>query len=211
LGHKEFRTFSVAFAEGGDFSELAFAREVAQHLGVQHHTVVVNRPAFLEMLPEAVRAADEPLADLTIVPLLAVSRLARERVKVVLSGEGADEVLAGYALDEFRRKIDAIKRIQRLPSALLKPIQFPITQFSETLADKLARGAGTPLSKWNIVHKNHMTRFWTQQDKVLLWSSFPGRDSDSILHDMYAAAQSQDPLDQILYVHQQSWLVEDLL
>src|SRR5262249_31574615 len=109
LGHKELHTFSVAFAEGGDISELAFAQEFAQHLRVQHHKLASNRPTFLEMLPEVVRAADEPLADLTIVPLLAVARLARQQVKVVLSGEGADEILAGYHLDESQRRFEIIK------------------------------------------------------------------------------------------------------
>ncbi len=57
------------------------------------------------MLPDAVRASDEPLADLTIVPLLAVLRLAREHVKVALSGEGSDEVLAGYNLERRSSQI----------------------------------------------------------------------------------------------------------
>ena len=95
LGHKQFHTFSVGFSEGGEYSELGYARQVAKHLGVENHEVVVDRARFLEMLPQAVRAADEPLADLTIVPLLAVCRLAREHVKVALSGEGADEVSGG--------------------------------------------------------------------------------------------------------------------
>ena len=57
---------------------------------------MIGRREFLEMLPELVHFSDEPLADLASVPLLAVCRLARQDVKVVLSGEGSDEVLAGY-------------------------------------------------------------------------------------------------------------------
>jgi asparagine synthase (glutamine-hydrolysing) len=62
-----------------------------------------------------------------------------------------------------------------------------------------------------MVNKNSMTRMWTDADKHGLWSGFTGRDSDDILNDMYAAAESKDPLDQILSVYQKSWLVEDLL
>jgi asparagine synthase (glutamine-hydrolysing) len=96
LGHKHLHTFSVGFSEAGEQSELRYARKTAAHLGIESHEVVTTRAAFMEMLTEVVAATDEPLADLTTVPLLAISRLAREHVKVVLSGEGADEILAGY-------------------------------------------------------------------------------------------------------------------
>lgn len=211
LGHTQFHTFSVGFSEGGEYSELGYAKQVAKHLGVEYHEVVVDRSGFLEMLPQAVRAADEPLADLTTVPLLALSRLAREQVKVVLSGEGADEVLAGYDLDRSHRYFETIKRFQRIPPFALKPISIALKLFSAKYADILARCASVPLSKWNAVSKSHMTRSWSETEKTELWPTFPGSDSDRILNDMYDAAGSRDPLDQILSVHQQSWLVEDLL
>jgi asparagine synthase (glutamine-hydrolysing) len=83
--------------------------------------------------------------------------------------------------------------------------------FSEKYGGRFTRGASIPLSQWNVVHKNDMTRLWSEIEKKMLWPSFAGRDSDCILDDMYAAAQSQHPLDQILSVYQQSWLVENLL
>ena len=93
LGHKAFNTFSVAFEEGGGFSELSYAREMAEHVGANHHEVVIGKDDFLGFLPDFVRFSDEPLADLASVPLYFVSRLARQHVKVVLSGEGSDEIL----------------------------------------------------------------------------------------------------------------------
>jgi len=211
LGHKQFHTFSVAFAEGGAFSELTYAREVAKHLGVEHHSVVVDRRAFMEMLPQAVRAADEPLADLTIVPLLAVAQLARRLVKVVLSGEGADEILAGYHLGESQRRFQIIKRLQSFPPSVLKPLTTVVEFCSNDYGEKFARTARIPLSQWNATHKAHMTRLWNEQEKSALWPSFAGKDSDRILSDLYATARSNDPLEQILAIYQQSWLVEDLL
>src|SRR5262249_31006434 len=184
LGHKQFHTFSVAFAEGGAFSELAYARQMAKSLGVEHHSVVVDRPTFLEMLPQAVRAADEPLADLTIVPLLAVARLARERVKVVLSGEGADEILAGYDLDVSQRRFQIIKRLQNFPSSVLKPLATAVEFCSSDYGEKFARTVRIPLSEWNATYKAHMTRLWNEQEKSALWPAFPGRESDRILGDM---------------------------
>jgi asparagine synthase (glutamine-hydrolysing) len=211
LGHKQFHTFSVAFSEGGAYSELHYARQVAKHLGVEQHEVIVDRSDFLQMLPEAVRAADEPLADMTIVPLLAVCRLARQHVKVALSGEGSDETLAGYNLEMSRIRFGAIKRMQSLSPWLLKPLSRVCALSSNKYADKLRRAATIPWSKWNVAHKAHMTRIWSEAEKAELWPTFASRNSDVILSRMYAAAQSEHPLDQILSIYQQSWLVEDLL
>src|SRR5688500_1229111 len=66
LGHKRFHTFSVGFSDGGEYSELHYARSVVKHLGLENHEVVVDRQTFLDILPDAVHACDEPLADLTI-------------------------------------------------------------------------------------------------------------------------------------------------
>jgi asparagine synthase (glutamine-hydrolysing) len=211
LGHKEFHTFSVAFSDGGEYSELGYARQVAQYLQVHNHEIVVDQRSFLELLPSAVRACDEPLADLTIVPLLAVVRLARQHVKVALSGEGSDEVLAGYDLNVTRRKFGLIRRLQNVPSSVLKPIGLALTPLSEWHGTRLAQIASIPLSRWNIELRNCMTWEWSEAEKAQLWPTYEGRDSASVLLNMYSEVASQDPLNQLLSVSQKSWLVEDLL
>lgn len=211
LGHSQFHTFSVGFSDGGEYSELAYARCVARHLGVPCHEVVVDQRSFLELLPEAVRMADEPLADLTIVPLLALFRLAREHVKVVLSGEGSDEILAGYDWHVTRRRLDIIRRAQRVPVSLLKSMAQALKLASEKSGDTLDRIASIPLSQWNVTMRNCMTWYWNETEKAALWPGYVGRDSAFILTSMYAAAESPDQLDRALSVSQKSWLVEDLL
>jgi asparagine synthase (glutamine-hydrolysing) len=89
------KTFSVAFAER-EANELAYARTVAQAYGTDHHEVVVSPEQFFEALPTLVWHEDEPLAHPSSVALYFVSRLATDHVKVVLTGEGSDELLAGY-------------------------------------------------------------------------------------------------------------------
>jgi asparagine synthase (glutamine-hydrolysing) len=89
------RTFSVAFAER-DANELAYARMVAEAFGTEHHEVVVSPAQFLGALPRLVWHEDEPLAHPSSVPLYFVSELASRHVKVVLTGEGSDEMLGGY-------------------------------------------------------------------------------------------------------------------
>jgi asparagine synthase (glutamine-hydrolysing) len=89
------QTFSVAFEERA-FSELEYARAVARAVGAEAHEVVIGRTEFFSALPRLVWHEDEPIAHPSSVPLYFVSALARQHVKVVLTGEGSDELLAGY-------------------------------------------------------------------------------------------------------------------
>ena len=88
-------TFSVAFSDRA-FSELTYAREVAQAVGAISHEVVIDDGDFFKALPRLIWHEDEPVAHPSSIPLHFVSALAREHVKVVLTGEGSDELLAGY-------------------------------------------------------------------------------------------------------------------
>ncbi len=88
------KTFSIGFRERS-FDELDRARAVARHFETDHHELVVT-PDAVGLVPELVRSFDEPYADSSAIPVLCVSRLAREHVTVALSGEGGDEVFAGY-------------------------------------------------------------------------------------------------------------------
>lgn len=89
------RTFSVAFAER-EANELAYARQVANAYHTAHHEVVVSQQEFFAALPRLVWHEDEPIAHPSSIALYFVSRLAAQHVKVVLTGEGSDETLAGY-------------------------------------------------------------------------------------------------------------------
>ena len=89
------RTFAVGFSEA-EANELPHARLVARHIGADHREVVVTPDEFFESLPRLIWQEDEPIAFTSSVPLFHVSRLARDHVKVVLTGEGADELFLGY-------------------------------------------------------------------------------------------------------------------
>jgi asparagine synthase (glutamine-hydrolysing) len=89
------QTFSVAFSERA-FNELEYAREVARAIGAVSHEIVIDDHDFFGALPKLVWHEDEPIAHTSSVPLYFVSALARQHVKVVLTGEGSDELLAGY-------------------------------------------------------------------------------------------------------------------
>lgn len=89
------KTFSVAFAER-EANELEYARLIARKFGTDHHEIVVSPEDFFAALPALVWHEDEPIAHPSSVALNFVSRLASKHVKVVLTGEGSDELLAGY-------------------------------------------------------------------------------------------------------------------
>jgi asparagine synthase (glutamine-hydrolysing) len=120
---KRVQTFSIGFRERS-FNELELAREVARRYDTDHHELVVS-PRMSELLPELVAAFDEPFADSSAVPTFLVSQLASQHVKVVLSGEGGDELFGGYetyAADQLARRIGpAAARlaplVERLPSS----------------------------------------------------------------------------------------------
>lgn len=95
MAKEPIRTFAVGFAER-EANELDYARLAARAVGAQHHEVVISAAEFFNTLPHLIWHEDEPIAFTSSVPLYFVSRLAREHVKVVLTGEGADELFLGY-------------------------------------------------------------------------------------------------------------------
>ncbi len=88
-------TFSVGYGEEA-YSELPYARTIAEHLKSKHHEVHLSREEFFQTLPRLIWHEDEPIVWPSSVALYFVARLARERVTVVLTGEGSDETLGGY-------------------------------------------------------------------------------------------------------------------
>ena len=152
-------TFSVGFEEKS-FDELDLAREVATRYGTDHHEIVV-RPDALRVLPALVHHFGEPFADSSAVPVYYVSELAHRNVKVVLSGEGGDEVFAGYET-YLAGKLAALYR--RLPGVVARGVlpavvrRLPVSHAKVSFDYKAKRfiaGASLPLADghfwWKVV------------------------------------------------------------
>lgn len=109
------QTYTIGFDQT-EFDESEHAARIASHLGVQNTVRVLRGPDVLAQLPNLVRYFDEPMADYSVLPTLAVSKLAREHVTVALTGDGADEELGGYKYYLAQRAIEPYMKV--IPEAL---------------------------------------------------------------------------------------------
>jgi asparagine synthase (glutamine-hydrolysing) len=111
--------FTIAFREKA-YNEGPAAGEVAQIIGIEHTVEIMHSQDFLQLLPAFIEQFDEPLADSSAFPTMAVARLARRHVTVALTGDGADELFGGY---HYYPLMEGLTRISKLPKALREAIR----------------------------------------------------------------------------------------
>jgi asparagine synthase (glutamine-hydrolysing) len=220
IRHAPVETFSVGYREES-FSELSYARTVAKHLNSVHHEVLLSGQEFFDTLPKLIWHEDEPIAWPSSVPLYFVARLARAHVKVVLTGEGSDETLAGYARYAFTLKNVAFDRIYRglTPSAVRRAVRQEIADFSwlsANLRRKLSHSFFALDGKsWKSLYFDNF------------FSAFGARDQDELLTEDFAAEHagndayrdvleywehsSGEMLQRLLYTDIKTYLVELLM
>lgn len=210
-GARSLHTFSVAFADSPDTDELAYARVVSKEFSTQHHEVIIDEKDFLDFLPDFVWHTDEPLADLASIPLHYVSRLASQQVKVVLSGEGADEIFAGYDFDRWAKRWDqATKAHASLPGGVDGALRW-MALFSSNVR-QLREVASSVTDQRKVAEPISMTNLWSSAEKrEILLSTGDWPDSLDVVRKQIARLGNSQPLNQVLYSYCQDWLVEDLL
>ncbi len=102
VSSKKVESFSIAI-DNGKYNESKYARQVAGHLGTNHHEFIVKEQQILELTDSLIPAFDEPFADSSAFPTMMVSRLARQHVTVALSGDGGDELFMGYGMHRWAK------------------------------------------------------------------------------------------------------------
>lgn len=213
-------TFSVGYSEQ-TYSELPYARQVAKHLNSVHHEVFVSCDDFFDALPKLIWHEDEPIVWPSSVSLYFVARLASERVKVVLTGEGSDETLAGYSRYAFTLKNAALDYAYRtlLPGKLRSFIRESVGTtkwINATVRRKLSHTfLGVDGENWSSFYfDNFFSAFNPQDQSELLTdaaaSEFPsGVAYANVLR--YWAQSSGTLLQRLLYTDIKTYLVELLM
>lgn len=123
LGGNTVKTFSVGYRDQPEANELGYAKIVADHYKTDHHEFLLEPLDFFNSLETLVEHTEEPIIESAGVALFQLSQLAREHVTVILSGEGGDEILAGYPLYQIMPKVDRLHRLVRhLPTSLTQRV-----------------------------------------------------------------------------------------
>ena len=213
-------TFSVGYTEQ-KYSELPFAREVADHIQSRHHEVLVSEQDFFGALPHLIWHEDEPIVWPSSISLYFVARLARERVTVVLTGEGADETLAGYSRYAFTLKNAGMDRAYRslVPGIMRRGLRNAVATSSilgATLRRKLEHTfLGKDGNSWaSFYFDNFFSAFSEAEQGELLTAEFvretaPSTAYKNVLH--YWDHSSGEMLQRLLYTDIKTYLVELLM
>jgi asparagine synthase (glutamine-hydrolysing) len=209
------KTFAVGYREQA-FSELAYARQVARTIGTEHHEVVIGMEDFFNALPQLIWHEDEPIAWPSSVSLYFVSKLASQQVKVVLTGEGSDELFAGYARYHFYLLNQRLLKTYRLAPRRWREGIRSWTTASRLLSGDMRRklqhsvlGRGEDLEALYL--DNFYAAFSRAEQQHLLAPGAPlDATYDAYLH--YWNAQPQAGLlPRMLYADQKTYLVELLM
>jgi asparagine synthase (glutamine-hydrolysing) len=218
LRRQPIETFSVGYEEA-PYSELPYAREIAQHIRSQHHEVKLGRQAFFAALPKLIWHEDEPLVWPSSVALYFVAKLARERVTVVLTGEGSDETLAGYtryAWTLWNARLDRLYRALA-PASFRQALRAALADSSWLGARSHQRLAHTFLARdgasWSsFYYDNFYSAFSEAEQTALLRPEHrpaPGAAYRNTLQ--YWEKSSGDLLPRLLYADIKTYLVELLM
>lgn len=204
------KTFSIGFKEA-KFCELEFAREMANKYNCEHHEQIIE-PESITLLPMLVRAYDEPFADSSAIPTYYVSKLAREFVTVALSGDGGDELFAGYDIYKY------FSRIHRFFLNFNSPVLNKV--FWGTIRKITpASWKGSGALNYLRLNKNfitaHLTFIPIQERKKLIGHQYPIIDykaaSEEYKEDILRKSHSKDFITNLQYLDFQTYMVNDIL
>ncbi len=210
------KTFSVGYSEAA-YSELDFARELATAIGTDHHEIKIGMTDFFNQLPALIWHEDEPITWPSSVSLYFVSRLAAEQVKVVLTGEGSDELFAGYGrYQHFATSQRWSARYKVLPASLRAAIR-NFVGTSDLIPGNLRRKAqhtvvGRGLSFQSLFLDNFYSAFSASEQKEILKNGAVDPESAySSYLGFWNKREASDDLSRLLYADQKTYLVELLM
>jgi asparagine synthase (glutamine-hydrolysing) len=209
VANTEVKTFCVGSEEEFGVNEFDYARMVAQKYGTDHHEFSISGRKFYDFIPKYVWHMDEPVSDPAAIPLFYLSQFSKQYVTVVLSGEGADEILAGYYIYKkmlFMEKFRAVAPEFVRENIILKLISFFInTEKQRNYVDLVH----LPIQR----RYKGVGRVFTPQGLEMLYGHADRfvESLDSHYASIFEEVSDREPLDKMLYVDIKTWLPDDLL
>jgi asparagine synthase (glutamine-hydrolysing) len=207
------KSFSVGFAERS-FDESAYAREVARHLGTDHHELTLEPSMLLDLIPRLSTLLDEPLGDASIIPTFLLSAFTRRHVKVALGGDGGDELFAGYPTLQAHRLAAYYLRAPRvLRERVVEPVvrMLPVSRDNLSFdfrAKRFIAGAGHPVAER---HARWMGSFNAEERAALLVPELRQSIATEPFEQRVNGDVSADPLNQVLLLDMRLYLENDIL
>jgi len=204
------KTFSIGFHEDS-FNELEFARLTAKKFGTDHHEFFVT-PEICDIVDELAWHFDEPFADSSAIPTYVVSKLAREHVTVILSGDGGDELFAGYTRYVIDRKRSGFSY---MPAVVRKGVMQPLS--SRLPHGTLGRNFIHNISLDPIDRYLDSVSVFTRLNKESLYTSdFKSQLADPdwvahCFHKLAAKVENGNALDRLLYLDSKTYLPGDIM
>jgi len=199
------KTYSVGFGESA-YSELAYARVVAELFRTEHHELTVSQDHLMEHLPALVRFRDAPVAEPSDVPIYLLSVAARQTVKMVLTGEGSDELLGGYPKHVYERYAGAYHALpgwlrHGVAEPLVKRLPYKFRRAKTLMANFALQDRAERLTRW-------FGALTAEQVRELCVPASAGPTGEEV---QFRAAPGTSALRAILYFDQTSWLPDNLL
>lgn len=199
------QTFSVGFERNG-FSEVDVAKETAQSLHLENISYIISPEEFINELPKIIWFMDDPVADPAAVPLYFLAREARKHVKVVLSGEGADELFGGY---NIYREPYSLSMFNYIPNPAKNLLEYLSSLVPDGIRGKsfIKRGV-TPMEERYI---GNAKIFEEIEKEKLLINYHSHVNYRSVTQPIYKQAQSYNAVTKMQYVDINTWLKGDIL
>lgn len=203
------KTFSIGFGKQ-DYNEAPYARAVAEKFGTEHHEFVVE-PNVTETLEHLTRMMEEPFGDSSMIPMYHVSHIAREHVTVALTGDGGDELFAGY--DRYPVHLDRMP-YERIPAwvggafrSMIYPALGPSFKGRRFLFNASLHGGDRYLDTVGFLTTDRERRLFSQD----FLTAGSGRDVIEEVRQFYADAHAPDRMSRLLYLDTKSYLTGDVL
>lgn len=199
------KTFSVGFDENG-FDETKMAKDFSDIYNIDNYSKYISKDEFFESLPKIQYLTDEPHANLSTVPLLFLSELASEKVKVVLSGEGADEMFGGY--NEYYEPL-LVKIYTKMPSFFKRVVACISKKLPHFPGKNTLIKYSKPFCERYLGHAQIMDE--KDANKILADHLKDDMTTTDVLYPYYEKVKEEDDLIKKMYIDLHFWLPQDIL